>query len=885
MSAGTMVRPTQGRWRLHVPVVRFLKLITPQEGWLALLLLLASLLVVVWTINAARWVEAPSLSGVVVVGALAGMLVAKLRGPGIAWHLLALLVGATLVYWSTAALADSEGWLDRFRELNTRLELWWLTARGEGIGIDTLPFAFGLGAMGWVLSYFSAWAAFRLHNLWLSVLPGGLALTSAMSYLPDDFAPRLVLYLFVTMVFAVRMTVLQREREWTRTGLTFAPGQGLGVLQDALLLLVPLFLLVSLLPIRTTALDVVKDAWNDIRAPVQDAEGGFGRLFAGLPSRRPHAFRSFGAFLPFQGTISLEDEPLFQVRTHRELYWRARVYPVYTPQGWIQGDVEEADLQDAFLLGQPRQDRRTVEVDYTITLVYTPSALPVSTLPLDGDLALEAGAPLPFRTWLYLDPAVRDDPGASPDLREAWDPRRRAQALARIDGEYVPRRGGDLSETLLQLLPEDILVTHVLVQRSDDTSQEVVEVRSEADVDNAEALRNAVGQGTLVALHVTRERVSPPDILYVRSEGELDRGASYTVVSQASAATPQELRSAATNYPGWVTDRYLQLPDSRAMDRVRDLATALTRDRTTPYDKARSIQAFLQAMPYTQTIPTPPFDADGVDYFLFTLRRGYSDYFGSAMAVMLRTIGIPSRLVAGYAPGDWVQEQEVYIVRDLHSHAWTEAYFPGYGWVEFEPTPGYASALAGEEGPLPLVEGRLGSELGQEDLEDLLEDADLFGTEEELSQPQGLAITDTFGDPLSSQTIIIVASSLGGLALLWYLYHLLLVWVSMPFGPFDRMCRLGGLAGIGPVATQTPQEYVGELARRFPSVEQEVALLGRQYSRARYGHKELEEDESEQLLRAWRRARRQLLLRVFVRTRPSVAPSEGATDSLDSPGR
>ena len=524
-------------------------------------------------------------------------------------------------------------------------------------------------------------------------------------------------------------------------------------------------------------------------------------------------------------------------------------------------------------------------MDYTITLVYTPSALPVSTLPLDGDLALEAGAPLPFRTWLYLDPAVRDDPGASPDLREAWDPRRRAQALARIDGEYVPRRGGDLSETLLQLLPEDILVTHVLVQRSDDTSQEVVEVRSEADVDNAEALRNAVGQGTLVALHVTRERVSPPDILYVRSEGELDRGASYTVVSQASAATPQELRSAATNYPGWVTDRYLQLPDSRAMDRVRDLATALTRDRTTPYDKARSIQAFLQAMPYTQTIPTPPFDADGVDYFLFTLRRGYSDYFGSAMAVMLRTIGIPSRLVAGYAPGDWVQEQEVYIVRDLHSHAWTEAYFPGYGWVEFEPTPGYASALAGEEGPLPLVEGRLGSELGQEDLEDLLEDADLFGTEEELSQPQGLAITETFGDPLSSQSIIIVASSLGGLALLWYLYHLLLVWVSVPFGPFDRMCRLGGLAGIGPVATQTPQEYVGELARRFPSVEQEVALLGRQYSRARYGHKELEEDESEQLLRAWRRARRQLLLRVFVRTRPSVAPSEGATDSLDSPGR
>ena len=90
------------------------------------------------------------------------------------------------------------------------------------------------------------------------------------------------------------------------------------------------------------------------------------------------------------------------------------------------------------------------------------------------------------------------------------------------------------------------------------------------------------------------------------------------------------------------------------------------------------------------------------------------------------------------------------------------------------------------------------------------------------------------------------------------------------------MCRLGGLAGAGPAATQTPQEYVGELARRFPSVEQDVALLGRQYSRARYGRKELADDEREQLLRAWRRARRQLLFRVFVRTRPAAAaPPDG----------
>ena len=141
------------------------------------------------------------------------------------------------------------------------------------------------------------------------------------------------------------------------------------------------------------------------------------------------------------------------------------------------------------------------------------------------------------------------------------------------------------------------------------------------------------------------------------------------MVSEISVATPEDLRVAGKNYPGWITDHYLQLPNTSAMNRIEDLATTLTYDKRTPYDKAVAIQAFLHEFEYTQTIPTPPFDADGVDYFLFTLRRGYSDYFGSAMPVMLRSLGIPARLVAGYAPGEWLENQEAYLVKDLHSHA------------------------------------------------------------------------------------------------------------------------------------------------------------------------------------------------------------------------
>ena len=98
----------------------------------------------------------------------------------------------------------------------------------------------------------------------------------------------------------------------------------------------------------------------------------------------------------------------------------------------------------------------------------------------------------------------------------------------------------------------------------------------------------------------------------------------------------------------------------------------------------------------------PPYGSDGVDHFLFGLQEGYSEYFGSTMAVMLRTVGVPARLAVGYTTGDKVEGKEVYAVTDSHNHAWVEVYFPGFGWIPFEPTPGKALPgiyqLGAEEG-------------------------------------------------------------------------------------------------------------------------------------------------------------------------------------------
>jgi hypothetical protein len=85
-------------------------------------------------------------------------------------------------------------------------------------------------------------------------------------------------------------------------------------------------------------------------------------------------------------------------------------------------------------------------------------------------------------------------------------------------------------------------------------------------------------------------------------------------------------------------------------------------------------------------VPPPPTDQDIADYFLFDLKKGYCDYYATTMVVMARSVGLPARLVAGYASGTYIPTTATYIVRGADAHAWTEVYFDDIGWVEFEPT-------------------------------------------------------------------------------------------------------------------------------------------------------------------------------------------------------
>lgn len=160
----------------------------------------------------------------------------------------------------------------------------------------------------------------------------------------------------------------------------------------------------------------------------------------------------------------------------------------------------------------------------------------------------------------------------------------------------------------------------------------------------------------------------------------------YQVVSQIGLPSPRALRKAPQAYSMETRLLYLRLPQN--LDpRIHELARKITSEATNDYDRAFEIQNYLRDH-YGYTLAPQQIDrADPVGSFLFTTRKGYCEYFASAMAIMLRTIGIPARLVNGFQTGSYNRFGKDFVVRARDAHSWVEVDFPHYGWIPFDPTP------------------------------------------------------------------------------------------------------------------------------------------------------------------------------------------------------
>ena len=179
---------------------------------------------------------------------------------------------------------------------------------------------------------------------------------------------------------------------------------------------------------------------------------------------------------------------------------------------------------------------------------------------------------------------------------------------------------------------------------------------------------------------------------------------SYTVISSPQEPSPEELR---VSYTESVRGErfYLQLPS--LSDRIRVLADSIVANQPTRYDSVMAVQEYLRTQfTYTLDLPGSAREAT-LEHFLFRRRAGHCEYFSTAMAVLLRSVGIATRNVNGFLGGNWNQFGEFLTVSQNEAHSWVEVWFPRYGWVPFDGTPAASTdvANAGRDwlGPLRSV--------------------------------------------------------------------------------------------------------------------------------------------------------------------------------------
>lgn len=159
----------------------------------------------------------------------------------------------------------------------------------------------------------------------------------------------------------------------------------------------------------------------------------------------------------------------------------------------------------------------------------------------------------------------------------------------------------------------------------------------------------------------------------------------YTVHSRSTPVAPADLQFQPAVYTEVFAQHFLQLPESS--DRVGVLAREIVGSRTSAYEKAQAVEAYLSKhYRYSLDIPSGK-PARPLEEFLFERKTGYCEHYATAMVVLLRNVGVPARLVTGFLATEWNEYGNYYLVRQRDAHAWVEIHLPNSGWVTMDPTP------------------------------------------------------------------------------------------------------------------------------------------------------------------------------------------------------
>lgn len=335
--------------------------------------------------------------------------------------------------------------------------------------------------------------------------------------------------------------------------------------------------------------------------------------------------------------------------------------------------------------------------------------------------------------------------------------------------------------------------------------------------------------------------------------------------------TENRLRAAGIGYPVEITLRYLALPDGAVgpesialLDEVRSSLESSLGGAATPYDLARALERRLRSSDFVYDTDISDIDCGSlgtVECFV-TFRRGYCQYYASTMAVLLREAGIPSRLVQGFLPGARTGDGAE-TLRWSDSHAWVEVYFPGFGWVSFDPTGGGISRAE------PIPEGRpvpsaAPTPVGPRDDNEL--------DPLPIRPPSSGGVTPGAGGGLIGGPFMVIAILLmaGIAALVAFAYRRTSNLPAQPESVYASITSTAARLGFRPRPSQTPYEYAAALGDALPMVRPDIQTVAHARVETVYGRRELDEGDLRRLREAIRRVRLalpRLLLRRLPRRR------------------
>lgn len=331
-----------------------------------------------------------------------------------------------------------------------------------------------------------------------------------------------------------------------------------------------------------------------------------------------------------------------------------------------------------------------------------------------------------------------------------------------------------------------------------------------------------------------------------QTQPPLRNGQVYQEVSYVSTATDADLRNVAAPdarpdlYPPALLAQYTQLPDdlkNDPNDPVRAAAFSWTQDKTTMYDKLEGIIAHFVTGGFTYSTQNPDVPA-GTDAaaFLLQQRTGYCTWFSTGMVMMARELGFPAREVEGFITGSFDVKTNSYSVMGTGAHAWVQVYFPGYGWINFEPSVTFSDHAFPR--PVKNPVGTTTDPPGPPTYRpNPTPKQPTHGT---TTTPQAPVVGPAVGP--GNAVVGAVTLSLSTLIALLLLVALALaLWWRLLFRKFSpisrtfaRMTVLGRLAGVRPRPAQTAAEYGAALAAQIPDQRDEIAAITELYVRERW---------------------------------------------------